>query len=73
VSTAPVFISASVPRDLRELRSADRRSRGTGADARFLWRVTMTARPVDQEDQLHQQQPREAGAATFLDVPGLTE
>jgi hypothetical protein len=55
-----------VPRELRELRSADRRSRGTGADARFLWRVTITARPVDQEDQLHQQQPRETGIVRIV-------
>jgi hypothetical protein len=63
-----MVVSASVPRGLRELRGADRRGRDADTDARFLRRITMTARPVgDQEDQLHQHQPRETGAATYLD------
>ena len=65
-----MVVSAFVPRGLRELRGADRRGRDADPGARFLRRVTMIAQHVgDQEDQLHQQQ---AGAATYLDAPGLS-
>jgi hypothetical protein len=69
VSSAAV-VPAALLLGLREFRGAARRGRNADADVRFLKRVTMTARPVgDQEYQLCQQPPDEAGAATAFRRP----
>jgi hypothetical protein len=54
---------------LRELRGAGRRVREGDPDSR--WRLTMIARPVDEQRIMHERQHRATEAAKYFDMPGL--
>ena len=63
-----MFVFASASWGLRDLLGAGRvRERDPGG----RWRLTMIARPVDEQGIMHGQQHRAAEAAKYLDMPGV--